>query len=86
MTAIEVARLALANGCHVFRERKNAPGGYDAKPYFQGSRRGWVALDTFSASAIVQVHDALNETNRAKYAAMGVVKMAHVAFKLINKG
>lgn len=84
MKAIEVARLVKAEGVHVFRERKGAPGEYDAKPFFQGSRRGWVALDAFSASAIVTVHDALNETNRAKFAALPLAKAAAVAFKLIK--
>jgi hypothetical protein len=84
MKAIDVARLAKTEGCHVFRERKDTPGEYDAKPFFTGSRRGWVALDSFSASAIVAVHDALNETNRAKYTAMPLIKMAKVAFKLVK--
>lgn len=84
MKAIDVARLAKAEGCHVFRERKGVPGEYDAKPFFTGSRKGWVALDSFSASAIVAVYDALNETNRAKYTAMPLTIMAGVAFKLVK--
>lgn len=84
MKAIEVAQLAKAEGVHVFRERKDTPGEYDAKPYFSGNKRGWVALDTFSASAICAVHDGLNEENRAKYSALPLPKMARVAFKLIK--
>lgn len=41
-------------------------------------------VDGFSASAIVQVYDALNDVNKAKYAAMPVDKMAAVAFKLMK--
>lgn len=84
MKSIDVARLVKAEGVHVFRPRKDAPGEYDAKPFFTGSRRGWVALDVFSASAIVAVYEALNETNRAKFAGLPLVKAAHVAFKLIK--
>lgn len=42
-------------------------------------------VDTFSASAIVQVYDALSPANQAKYAAMSVEKAADVAFKLVNR-
>jgi hypothetical protein len=84
MTGIEVARKVAAEGVHVFRPRKDAPGEYDAKPFFSGSKRGWVALDAFSASAIVAIYDKLNETNRAKYGAMPLQKMAVVAFKLVK--
>jgi len=42
-------------------------------------------LDLFSASAMVQVHDALSPTNQARFAAMSVTKAHEVAFKLINR-
>jgi hypothetical protein len=42
-------------------------------------------VDLFSASAVVQIHDALNEQNRARYLALSVPKMADVAFRLINR-
>ncbi len=41
-------------------------------------------VDGYTASAIVQVYDAINETNKAKYRAMTVPKMAAVAWKLIK--
>lgn len=85
MTAIDTARLVVTEGVHVFRPRKDAPGEYDVKPYFCG-RKGsdWVALDAFSASAIVQVYDALNEANRAKFAQLSIQRMAAVAFKFVR--
>lgn len=90
MKAIEVARKVVeTKGCHLFRAKKNAPGEYDAKPYFSGNKRGWVALDLFSASAVCTVYDKLSDENRAKYETMGaepngLVKMAKLAFKLIK--
>ena len=42
-------------------------------------------VDLFSASAMVQVHDALNETNREKFLALPVYKMANVTWKLTEK-
>ena len=39
-------------------------------------------IDLFSASAIIAVYDALNEQNKARYAAMPAGRMGLVAFKL----
>lgn len=84
MTGIEVARTAAQEGVHVFRSRKEQPGQYDAKPYFCGNKRGWVALDSFSASAIIAVHNALNEANRAKFESLSIQRMATIAFKFVK--
>ena len=44
-----------------------------------------VLVDSFTASAIVAVYDALNEDNRKKFEAVDdVKKMAKVAFSLIK--
>lgn len=43
-----------------------------------------VMVDLFSASAIVAVYDACNETNRAKLLALPVQRMASIAFKFIR--
>jgi hypothetical protein len=43
-----------------------------------------VMVDLFSASAIVAVHDACNDVNRAKFLALPVQKMATVAFRCIK--
>ncbi len=37
-----------------------------------------VDMDLFTASAIMQVYDALSETNKAKFAALPMRKMAAV--------
>lgn len=46
---------------------------------------GGIMVDLFSASAMLQVLNAVNDANRAKLLAMPVAKMADVAFKIINK-
>ena len=85
MTGIEAAQaVTQQHQCHLVRPRKGAPGLYDAKPFGAGSKRGWFYLDAFSASAIVAVWNALNEANRAKFAALSIPKMARVAFKLVR--
>lgn len=81
MKSIEIARLAATEGAQLFRPRKDAPKEYDCKPIFTGSKRGWILLDSFSASAIVAVWDALNETNRTTFESLHPVSMAKLAFK-----
>jgi hypothetical protein len=44
-----------------------------------------VKVDAFSASAIIQVYDAINDTNKAKFAGMSIHQMATVAYKLMKK-
>lgn len=46
---------------------------------------GGVMVDMFTASAIVKVYDAINDTNKAKMDKMTVPAMANVAFKLMKK-
>jgi hypothetical protein len=89
MTAIEAAREALANGAQLVRLRKEQPDTdqyqYDVKPLFTGSHRHWTILDSFSASAIVAVHDRLNPINQAHFASLPLDRMADWAFLCIAR-
>ena len=57
----------------------------DSKAY---AKVNGTMVDLFSASAIISVYDALNESNRAKYAAIGLKRgigaMASIAFSLLK--
>ncbi len=44
-----------------------------------------IMVDLFSASTILSIHDALNESNKARYSRLPVYRMAEIAFKLANK-
>jgi hypothetical protein len=81
MTGIDVARKVTQEGVYAVRLRKDGSGEYDAKPYFTGRKSGWMIVDAFSCSAIVQLHDALSEENRAKYVKLSIQRMADIAFK-----
>lgn len=81
MNAIDICRKIVAeHQCHAVRHREGSE--YDAKPYGTGNHRGWLLIDGFSASAIVQVYDALNAENKVKFSGLDIAKMAKVAFKL----
>lgn len=41
-------------------------------------------VDSFTASAITQVYDALNDQNKAKFAALSIGRMASVAFRFVK--
>jgi hypothetical protein len=43
-----------------------------------------IMVDLFSASAIINVYDNINEANQIKYRNCNVSKMANIAFKLMK--
>lgn len=49
---------------------------YDAKELFTGSKRGWTALDLFTAQALCAVHGALSPEHHAKFDRMPINKLA----------
>lgn len=88
MTSIDAARKVTAEKtCYVLRPRLDGTvGQYDSKPFFgKGHKRGWFYLDLFTASHIVALYNALNETNKAKYASLPIMRQAELAFRLIRK-
>jgi len=44
-----------------------------------------VMMDGFTASAIVQVHDALNETQQARFVTVDITRMVDMTWKLIQR-
>ena len=42
-------------------------------------------MDTYTASAITQVYDAINTSNKKKFSKLSILKMQNVAFKVIKK-
>jgi len=85
MTNIQVIEQTLADGCQLVRPRKNQLGQYDSKSFTEGgNKKGWVYLDTFTASAVKQVYDQLNDQNKAKFTSLTLTKMIDVTWKLVN--
>lgn len=88
MRAIDVARkVASEKQAHLYRQRDGQEPGrpleYDAKPWGSGRKgRGWILLDGFTASIIVQVYDGANEENRAKLDRLTLTRLAEIALKV----
>lgn len=51
----------------------------------QAARVEGLLVDGFTASMLVQVHDALNEANRAKFLALPLRRMVDVGWGLVKK-
>jgi hypothetical protein len=77
-----VRTIVETNSAHLIRYRKDSVlsgiAQYDVKAY-EGSKRGWVLCDLFTASAIHAVFNALSEQNKAKARNMNVNKLAAFA-------
>lgn len=44
-----------------------------------------IHVDLFTASMVVQVHDGLNEENRAKFIGLPFLQMVDLGWKLVKK-
>lgn len=51
----------------------------------QAAQIDGVLVDLFTASAIMQVYNAINDTNKEKMAKASITKMAAVAMNIIGK-
>jgi hypothetical protein len=90
MTSLDCAKEVLTtSSCHLLRRRATdmtAPDGkvipqYDIKPAFTGKKKGWFYLDTFTASAIMAVYNAISDENKAKIHRIPITKLADFAFQ-----
>lgn len=86
MKFIDCAKMVVNESqCMLIRARKDSPGEYDYKEAFQGKKKGWVYLDGFTSSAVVQIHNALNDTNKIKFESLPAMKAIDVTWRLIKK-
>ena len=88
MTISAIAHMATQDGPQLIRVReRNAETKvieYDCKPMFTGSKRGWVMLDSFTASAIVAVHNALNDQQRPKLDTIRLPRLLDFVWKSVK--
>ncbi len=71
MTISAIAKLAQAEGPQMFRLRERIAETkvfeYDCKPLWTGKKKGWDYFDSFTASAVCAVYNALNEQMQPKF-------------------
>lgn len=51
----------------------------------QAEKIDGVLVDMFTASAVMQVYDAVNDNNKTKMNGMGPVQLANIAYKIMEK-
>ena len=85
MTFVEICQQASEVGLQIVRERKGEPNQYDAKPWPGGNKRGWFLLDTFTASAVNSVYNAISDTNKAKLNTLSHERIVDICFSLVGK-
>lgn len=87
MNIYEVAKQAVnESSAQKIRPTKDRQFEYDVQPeMFSGNNRGWTLLDLFTASVIVQIYEALNETNRQKYINLPLPKFINLTWKIASK-
>ena len=86
MTALQVIETTLNEGCQLVRPRKNQHGHYDSKNFaVGGNKKGWIYLDSYTASAVKQVYDALDNKNKEIFVSFDLLKMVDITWKLLSK-
>ena len=85
MTLYEVAKKATTEGtAQSFKHREGVQ--YDCKDdHFQGNNKKWTLLDTFTASAIVQIYENISPENQARYINLPLGKFIDLTWKVAAK-
>ena len=83
MTVYEIARKTQDEGAQLLKHREG--NQYNCKPMGTGNNRGWTIIDSFTGSAIVQIHDALSLENQAKYMNLPLTDLIDVTWKLASR-
>jgi hypothetical protein len=85
----DAAALITRNDSQLAAERADDPANIaklrEAVRTGRATKFGGTVVDVFSASAAIQVYDALSESNRKKMGAMPVKKMMSIVFKMLAK-
>ncbi len=85
MTAIQVFEETVENGCQLARVRLNDKSQYDSKSFhIKGSKKGWFYVDHFTASAVLQIRNALSEINKKKFESLSLPGIVNLTWKLVK--
>jgi hypothetical protein len=83
MTALEVIKEAKENGCQLVRPRKDQPLQYDCKHFaVGGKKKGWIYLDSFTASHVINVYNAVETKYKEKLEKLGLLRLIDLCWKV----
>ena len=85
MTALQTINEARENGCQLVRLRKNTPGEHDCKSFhYGGSKKGWIYLDSFTASNVINVYNAVKEEHKQRLEKLPLIKLIDICWKVVS--
>lgn len=90
MNNLEVIKHCVSNSALLIREKKTEhikgePWQYDIKELSTGKKKGWIMLDSFTASAMLQVYNAMNSEQQSKYNTFHFLKLVDFTWKVLKK-
>ena len=84
MTALQTIETAV-KGCQLVRNRKDSPGQYDCKDYYYaGKKKNWIYLDSFTASNVMNVYNAVKPEHKAQLEKLSLIRLVDFCWKLIS--
>lgn len=85
MKTSEMIKSTVDGGAKLIRLKKNQVKGeaiqYDVKPIFTGSKKGWIMLDTFTASAMLAVYNGLRPEMQEKFDKISLPRLIDFTWK-----
>ena len=85
MDSIQVCKKVLAEGAMLIRPRKSAKVvAYDCKELYTGKKKGWMILDSFTASAIMACFNAVNADTQERMKRAPVTKLSAICFQYVS--
>ncbi len=89
MTISEIVKQSQDSGAVLIRYRANShketgTAQYDCKPMFTGSKKGWMLMDAFTASALLAVFNALKPESQARFDNIPLGKLVDFAWKQVK--
>jgi hypothetical protein len=89
MTITMIIQKVLEDGVQLVRAKKvekvkGEPWQYDIKDAFTGKKKSWFYFDSFTASAMLAVYNALSEENKAKFDLIPLPKLVDFTWKHVK--
>lgn len=85
MKAIEVFQKVKRDGLQLAKQRKDFPGEYDCKGFYDGGKKkGWVYIDALTANAVLTVFNSCNDVQKERFEKFNLISMVNFSWKCIK--
>ncbi len=88
MTISEIVKGSKESGAVLIRYRaeshkETGTAQYDVKPLFTGKKKGWTIIDSFTASAMLAVYNALSPAMQVKFDNIPLGRLVEFTWKQV---